>query len=127
MKHNSNIIHVQGCTWYLDLSLSCILIMPSTKTQQDELLVYGYIHKQSFDVHIPTDVIELCLSFFMQLYEILRFSEQYKSSDDTHLSDDRKCVKRLTTYGHRYILADVDVVTNGIHCWRVQVKFYSYI
>ena len=65
----------------------------------------------------------------MQLYEILKFSAIYRSNADTNdliLLDDRKCVKN--TCGRcRYILADIEPVTNGIHCWRVNVKYSTYL
>eukprot|EP01084_Bolivina_argentea_P141969 249450_1 len=54
--------------------------------------------------------------------EILKFSPQYMS-DDGHLelSDDYKCVTHSGSDSHTYILADIQPVTNGVHCWRVQV------
>ena len=105
--------------------------MSTFRKKDDELLVYGYVHEPILNVlQIPTEIIEICLKFYMEIYKILQFSDNkelhYISNDGLLLTDNRTCVKRVfdetsTFHECRYVLADIEPVTNGIHCWRVQV------
>lgn len=94
--------------------------MTDEYTLQNEALVHGYIKQESNDIDIPLDVISLCVLFYLETYEILRFSEKYKSDDGIQLIDDRKCAHKVGSR-HRYVLCDIEPVSEGIHCWRVKV------
>ena len=105
---------------------------------KDELLVFGYIKKRNkqFCIIMPQDLIEIVLMFYMQIHEILKWSRKYigKLSKYHHLhsngptswieySDNDKCVSKKNKYdGNFYVLADVEPVSDKIHCWRVYVK-----
>ena len=62
--------------------------------------------------------------FYLELFEILRFSEEFHS-DSIGLIDDGKCAKKggkgAQRWGHSYTMADIEPVFEGIHCWRVKV------
>eukprot|EP01084_Bolivina_argentea_P036565 67623_1 len=91
-----------------------------------ELCVYGYIKQYIqplISQHIPVAIIDLCCTFYIPNYEILKFSCIWKSSDkDVVLSDDNKCATKTSKSGHVYALIDDTPIFNDIHCWRVQIK-----
>ena len=93
---------------------------------KQELLVHGYIQQQIsklLKVQIPVDIIEVCLLFFMSVFEVLKFSQIYKSHNGITLSDDNKCAIRAGAFNnHEYIIVDDKPVFKGIHCWRVKVE-----
>ena len=101
--------------------------MSQTRLRIDELLVYGFIHKPLLKpLNIPLEIINLCLKFYMELYEILKFSDDKKKHyicERLQLSEDRTCVSRPGYTECGYVLADIEPVTYGIHCWRIQVNF----
>ena len=103
---------------------------------KDRYLTFGFVRrlhsllsdmKENRDLYknLPELIMHIVLSYFHLFHEILKFSTEYKSSDGLQLSDDNQCVKRKGS-GHKYILADIEAVTKGIHCWRIQVN-HSYI
>ena len=53
--------------------------------------------------------------------KILKFSTEFITPNELQLSDDNRCVKKINTSDHTYVLADIDPVTTGIHCWRIKV------
>ena len=90
---------------------------------QSEILVHGYIKMESKNAsEFPLDIMNICLVFYLELFRILRFSDKFISKDGTELRDDNRCAIKSLEFGHNYIMADVEPVFNGIHCWRVQVK-----
>ena len=106
--------------------------MDAFRKEKDVLLVYGYMHNQSFfnKLQIPIEIIEICLKFFMEIYQIQQFTDDieshYRSSDGLLLTENRTCVRRVFDNSCkweecRYILADIEPLTTGIHCWRIQV------
>ena len=94
--------------------------------QEAEYIVHGYIRRLMI-ADIPSDIIKMCLSFYLLNYQILRWSKEYKTNDaGLILFDNDKCVKR-TDYVtnqrlYRWILPDIEPVDNGIHCWRVKIS-----
>eukprot|EP01084_Bolivina_argentea_P042160 77770_1 len=56
---------------------------------------------------------------------MLTFSSKYKSDDGWKFSDHNRCIERLKgdhSAAYRWILADIEPVFEGIHCWRVNAK-----
>ena len=103
---------------------------------KDRYLTFGFVrrlHSSLSDMkgnrdlykNLPELIMHIVLSYFYLFHEILKFSTEYKSSDGLQLSDDNRCVK-ATKSNHKHILADIEPVTKGIHCWRIQVN-HSYI
>ena len=64
------------------------------------------------------DIINITLKFYNQV-KILKFSKQYGGGDIKFMDED-KCVIHKDC-SHTYVLADIEPVKSGIHCWRVQV------
>ena len=96
-----------------------------TKHEIDELLVFGYI-RCDIDIdddEIPMDIINLCMLFYHLNFEILSFSTEFCGQDIYQFTQNNQCVTVLES-GHNFILADVEPVTQGIHCWRIQVNFH---
>ena len=93
---------------------------------QNEIQVYGYIRQQTeaMSLEIPIDIMNICLSFYFETFEMLQFDAKYKSETGIILTDDRKCAKRewIGRDWYRYVMADIEPVREGIHCWRVNVK-----
>lgn len=93
---------------------------------QNEMLVYGYVKRESKDfAEIPLDIINICLLFYMELFEILTFSTEFISDDGIELMDNNKCVMRCDDRGmiwHTYAMADIEPVSEGVHCWRIKVQ-----
>ena len=98
--------------------------MSSEYEAKNESLVHGWIRGQTKtrSVEFPIDIINICLLFYMEVYEILKFNDQFIAETGIELSDDNKCVTRVKGSYHRSIMADVEPVFEGIHCWRAQVK-----
>ena len=108
---------------------------------QDELLVYGHIQQEcdllNLSASIPPEIIEICLSFYMKIHEILKWSRKYVDSlfdyddDDDYsnnpqawieYSDDDKMVTKIKCDQNFYVLTNQEPVLDGIHCWRGHVK-----
>ena len=92
--------------------------------QEAEYIVHGYIRRMMTD--IPNDIIKICLSFYLLDYQILKWSQEYKTNDEgLILLDNDKCVKRTDYVAndrlHRWMMPDIEPVDNGIHCWRVKI------
>ena len=95
----------------------------SLRQKQDELLVHGYINRQiTYKLQgIPTDIMNLFVLFYHIPFQLLSFSTKYKSRDGIIYTENNKCIVRRGVFSHRYVLVDIEPVTEGIHCWRVQV------
>lgn len=94
---------------------------------KDELLVSGYcrmVLQKSEALTLPSELIHLLFEWFHQRFEILKWSEQYRTKDAMKLSDDSRCVTRaqMKVQGYQWILCDVDPVFEGVHCWRLMQR-----
>ena len=95
-------------------------------TRKSELLVNGLIREycKTYQLDIPDEIITLFFIWYHIKSEILKWSEtfhyQSKFSSAIDLSQDNTVV-RVDSWGPAYILADVEPVTKGIHCWRIEV------
>ena len=92
--------------------------------ERANLLISGYTRKdcKSFEIEIPTSLIELILLWFFEAFEILQFSDKYcsKEPDVFRFENNRTTVTKIEEDFHRYICVDTEPVFTGIHCWRVQ-------
>ena len=95
-----------------------------SRRQRDELLVFGFIRFDDAvsNKEIPTDIMNLCTDFYHLVFEILSFSDKFCSDEAFTFSDDNRCVTAVCD-GHKWVLADIEPVTEGTHCWRIQVLF----
>ena len=75
-----------------------------------------------FNVRFNDDELDLKYDGMPGSVEVLSFSTTYKSTSQITLSDDNRCATK-TQNGHRYILADSEPVSSGIHCWRIKVEY----
>ena len=86
--------------------------------------MFGYIRRHpkrlTLSSSIPTEIICLCLSFYLEQFEVLRFSTKYKSKN-IKLRDKRRLLTLRETK-HCYAICDVDPVKKGKHCWRFHVR-----
>ena len=97
----------------------------TSRAKLDDLLVHGYLRLESknMKIIIPTEIVKMCFIWYHEKYEILTWSEKYKSEDTLILSDDNKCVTRKMgseNINFQWILCDTKPVHSGIHCWRVK-------
>eukprot|EP01084_Bolivina_argentea_P106370 190366_1 len=104
---------------YKDFSTPVTLINNLSIT--DQWLVFGYIRLNNNK--LPKDVMATCLLFYHLKYDILTFSQQYKTNDAALiLYDGNKCVHRiLNEDDFGYILGNIEPIKTGIHCWRLNV------
>eukprot|EP01084_Bolivina_argentea_P227717 384634_1 len=87
------------------------------------LLVYGYWRSycKMLSVQSYKDVVHLCVSFYCTWFKILKWNTIHYTNNILTLNDNNKCVKRLDgSNEHAYILANIDPVKDGIHCWRIK-------
>eukprot|EP01084_Bolivina_argentea_P239197 402050_1 len=99
----------------------------STQQQQDETLVHGYIRKYQKDIHfnIPNDIIEMIALFYVPIFELLQFVKISTISDEDNnltLEDNRFLVKSHAYRWNLFVLADIEPIMDGIHCFRVYNK-----
>lgn len=95
-----------------------------TKKEMDELLMYGYI-RCDIGINnddIPLDIMNLCMKFYHLNFELLPFSQEFCSDDTYQFTENNQCITVIAD-NHKFIVADVEPVTTGVHCWRVQVDF----
>ena len=87
--------------------------------ERNELLIRGYIGCKS----IPFMIKNICIKYFQLEYEILKFSEKYKSNEGLKLMDNNRCIKRIWTgyKSNKWILCDTEPIYQGTHCWRIHV------
>ena len=84
---------------------------------EDELLIHGYIkHQKYLSIPIPIDIINLLLLFYHIEWEMLKFMANTKGFK---LSEDRLCAIKQDKWIIQSIVADIEPVKSGIHCWRV--------
>ena len=89
--------------------------------EKEKLLIVGYMRQINI-TNIPLDIINLFILFYHATYKILQFSKIYCTQKAYVFSDDNKCVTRSrTSGGMAYIVADIEPVKDGIHCWRIKV------
>ena len=68
------------------------------------------------------DVTQLCFKFYLEIWQILSFDENYKSKNIV-LSDQNKCAKKLSNDGdYCYFMAKTVPIFKGLHCFRVKIK-----
>eukprot|EP01084_Bolivina_argentea_P239194 402044_1 len=99
----------------------------STQQQQDETLVHGYIRKCQKHIHfnIPNDIIEMIALFYVPIFELLQFVKISTISDEDNnltLEDNRFLVKSHAYRWNLFVLADIEPIMDGIHCFRVYNK-----
>ena len=95
--------------------------MSATK---DHLLVQGFIriYSQEFSINIPPEIHQLFFLWFHITAQILTWNAEYRSMNTIQLSEDKVLAKRNpVSFQPSYILADIEPVFDGIHCWRIQV------
>ena len=89
---------------------------------RNEMLVHGYIKRESKDIiDIPLDVMSICLLFYLEVFEILKFSDKFISKEGIELLDDNKCVRAIE-WDHIYAMPDIEPVFQGVHCWRAKIN-----
>lgn len=73
------------------------------------------------------DIIDIVIKYLI-IGKRLKFSTEYQSEDGLELREDNYVLVRegipTASYNkyYRWILADMEPVTEGIHCWRVNAK-----
>ena len=93
--------------------------------KNNELLVHGFIRKQckKMNIKIPLAIIDLFFIWYHIKCIPLPFSLKYISSKRIALTENNYCATSKSgnddTYG--WVLADVEPVFKGIHCWRIRV------
>merc|ERR1712228_644088 len=70
------------------------------------------------------DICRVILDYYISC--IMLFSTTYKSKQGWKLSDDNQTVTRIAIGGNpweikKWILADTDILFEGVHCWRIQI------
>eukprot|EP01084_Bolivina_argentea_P095846 172308_1 len=66
------------------------------------------------------DIIQLVFPY-CKVLEILQWSTEFKSKLHLELSNNNQCVKYVGQQNdHRFIVADIEPVCSGIHCWRIK-------
>lgn len=80
----------------------------------------------NFNAAVKVDFDDKKFELKHQIYgiQILQFSTEFISQSGLQLSDNNKCVKRINESGHTYVLADIEAVTTGVHCWRIKVEIF---
>ena len=92
----------------------------ATSAEVDEEIVYGYLRSYNHIIELPADLWDLIYLFYHWTFEIMKFSQHYKSKTGYKLTDDNKCAQRFGCDGSRWIVGN-DPVFEGIHCWRIFV------
>eukprot|EP01084_Bolivina_argentea_P240253 403679_1 len=82
-----------------------------------ELLTFGYC-RLFISLLIPSSIMKLC-GQFLQFFEFVPFSKQFKSSLIS-LENDNKIARVSMPRG--WILCDMEPVKTGTHCWRIYVN-----
>ena len=59
---------------------------------------------------------------FYPFYERLKFSQSLKDKNLILTHGNTVLTNPKHQFGHRYAVVDMDPVTSGIHCWRIQVN-----
>ena len=92
------------------------------------ILVNGYIRNEckKLDISMPDSLLELVFLWFCQKYQILKFSKTHRSEPGFYAFSKNSTMIRKKKGGHSYILADIQPLFEGVHCFRVEVK-YNYI
>lgn len=96
-------------------------------------LVSGYLNELNQSFHqqyiLPSLVINSCLLFYSPKYQILQFSEKYSTPNGWELTNDNKCAMSIKPgwAGKKYILTTCNPVTEGTHCWRIQVNHHHFL
>ena len=95
----------------------------SVIAEDDEIIVDGYLREHYHLVQLPKDLWKLIYCFYHLTFEIMKFSQFYKSKTGWELTNDNKCAKRLRSIsGYRWIVGNEDnAIYGGCHCWRVFV------
>eukprot|EP01083_Nonionella_stella_P164479 544462_1 len=91
-----------------------------TSTEEDDLLVTGYVRRFCLEsnIDIPIDIIALCYDWYHAHYQLLAFKPRAIKS--FKLTDNNQCAHRLgIKQNHSYVAADCDPVFDGVHCWRI--------
>ena len=97
----------------------------SSIQERDGLLVHGYIRMMRIGIRIdiPNDIIEIIVAFYMQLFEKLKWNSDYMDpgmellENDECLFASNRTLLDTTSAG----LVDIEPVTSGEHCWRMQL------
>ena len=95
--------------------------------EKSELLVYGCIRleNKTAKLQIPESIIELVLDWYLETFQILQFSDVFCDKKAFKFEEDRKFIIRQpdsVDRGHRFIVADIDPLMDGVHCFRAQVR-----
>lgn len=94
---------------------------------RDHLLLHGYMREYCQKLKVfdfIAALLDICFDYYHLRFEVLKWSKVYMTIGDLELSDNNKCLTR--TGGHNYvcnyqwIIAEVEPVFTGIHCWRLQ-------
>eukprot|EP01084_Bolivina_argentea_P259936 438818_1 len=94
----------------------------SQRFELDQFLLSGYIRENAAACAIiPTEIIQMCFSFYHIKCEILQFSVTHKSKRGImlDLNNTRATLSDVPPY--QWILCDIEPVTDGIHCFRFQI------
>lgn len=94
--------------------------------EKSALLVYGCIRSENeiYKLHIPDSIIDLVVLWYTDTFQILQFSDEFCDRKAFRFEDDRKLIVRQPESidrGHRFIVADIEPLMEGIHCFRSQV------
>merc|ERR1719242_80128 len=93
--------------------------------KKDELLVFGFCRiatNEMKDITLPSELIQMFFVWFHEKYQILKWSQKYRTMESMSLSDDDRCVTRKASTDNTYqwIICDAEPVYDGVHCWRLK-------
>eukprot|EP00484_Ammonia_sp_Unknown_P029498 CAMPEP_0197034598 /NCGR_PEP_ID=MMETSP1384-20130603/12666_1 /TAXON_ID=29189 /ORGANISM="Ammonia sp." /LENGTH=285 /DNA_ID=CAMNT_0042464547 /DNA_START=57 /DNA_END=914 /DNA_ORIENTATION=+ len=86
------------------------------------LLVDGYIRSVQGLIHlytIPTAVNQICTLFYSSIIRRLQWNDQYYTDTKLTLQDDKYLVVHTADSGYACVSADIEPISQGVHCFRV--------
>ena len=101
-------------------------IMLSSK-KADSTLINGYLRDSKGKPMIIWEIMGIVLDFYHQESVLLRINDHPDFctidtakdlfADKTHI----KMLSGLPDEGYPFVMADIDPVMSGVHCWRIRV------